>query len=464
MSSRSIEQFIELINHPKNLLDDSSFIYNEMFPFVALYALRESLISVHQLGTVLSVWGNLDNILPKTLINSRVVLPRYIPLFTSTGKKNSDAVICLLTCLEPPSKDKLPYLVSKTAPQLLVKIYEQAATLPKSEQGFWLVNNIGRNLRGSIFEAVKYTIGIHFLSSEFGCREDLLPSFGLLQLFLNVAFDAPVTLNPVIGPSSVNDIRLGSSLKIRDFALPFPYNPLPQIADYYYVPRARDFMFHDWYHAIRASRVTLHETNCYIQIGDSLQAIQDKLNEYCIQFTLIHQQHKNLLYAFGRAIEKVPKESQVTVIDYIRHQFNQERAVIITLKKMRKSIGQLKFRLWDMDRGDSGGDLDSDDSRLLEIQRVLNSIQLDLTMISKLPNTIVVNEFLARVVARNVLTILNPEPEFRSFLYTTYNNLFFSVRRSRNIKPIEKTAKGFFYGMLHTLSMDSEVESCRLDL
>lgn len=157
----------EAMADEKNLFEESSFIHNEFFPYTALYALRRGEILPIQFGTLMSLWGNLDNILPsptqqvalaarKAAPGSQSMsqftdsqyaredeaedesLPEFIPLFTLDGQKNETAFKALKPSLEQQSP--LSHLIVDDS-MIIDEIYAEAVSLPKSEQGFWIIKN-----------------------------------------------------------------------------------------------------------------------------------------------------------------------------------------------------------------------------------------------------------------------------------------------------------------------------------
>ena len=153
----------------------------------------------------------------------------------------------------------------------------------------------------------------------------------------------------MIGCSSVNDIRLGSIIRSRDIALPFPSMPLPTMADGYASPRTSDFMFHDFYHAIRASDISERDTAYYIAMGDYLANMQLTLNQELNKHLDGHKHRKEMIPAFLKKIKLLFPVVQEQAIRRLVEKFNQELVIINTLKKLRKHIAQLKFIMYDME-------------------------------------------------------------------------------------------------------------------
>ena len=315
----------------------------------------------------------------------------------------------LLLCLQPSST--LPNLVVKTPEEILSEIYEKAIYLPRSEQGFWVVED--STPKSDVVQTIAQTIkllDVKFLAFNADDKREMIPSFGLQQVFLDVAFPHAVRINPVIGASTPIDIRKGSLERYRDIALPFPGNELPKVADNFPAPSALDFMFHDRYHSVRASRVIPHETELYLVIGDKLNVMQNRYNVAVKEFNKLHDEHIRLLPTFGSVIEKLPLDKRCGVTEQVRKKFNQEVAIINKLKKMRKSIGQLKFRLWDMERTFSGSSIDKPGvCAFEELQRIVASIEVDLGVLGKIDGTVELSKYSGHRVADAVLDAVKPE-------------------------------------------------------
>ena len=399
------------MSNQESFLANDSVIHDEMFPFVALKAVRMGEISLLQFGTLMALWGNLDTIVPKLPELGARALPEFVPLFTADGRKNPHASTLLLPSLRHPAS--LPNLVVKTPEKILEGIYDRAIHLPKSEQGFWVVVKGTQNtsvIKRTITQEIKGSVGINYLAFKTDDTREMIPSFGLQQVFLDTAFPHAVRINPVIGDSTPNDIRKGSLERYRDIALPFPGHELPKVADNFAAPTAFDFLFHDRYHAVRASRVNPHETALYVAIGDNLNTVQSRYNSAVQEISKRHDEHIRLLPEFGRAIKKLPANKKREVIEQVRKIFNQEVAIINKLKKMRKCFGQLKFRIWDMERIYSGSTLDGpEETALQELTRVLGSIESDMGVLGRIANTLEHSKYSAHRIADAVLETVIPE-------------------------------------------------------
>lgn len=401
-----ISALLAAIADQPRLLEDASFIHNEIFPFAALKAVQMGELSPFQFGSLMALWGNLETILSTQ--QRAHTPPEFVPLFTENKELNSHAAEILMLCLEPSFTP--PYLISKPFRDLLIGIYNKAIHLPQSEQGFWIVKASPSYNFETVTQIIKSS-NMGFLAFNAGSTNEMIPSLSLQQIFLDVAFPHAVQLNPVIGESTPLDIRKGSLERYRDIALPFPENKLPGLADHFQAPAAFDFMFHDWYHAIRASAITPQETAHYVAIGDNLHTIQQCYDNAVKKISERHKQHLRRLPELGKFLETLSIDKQHTITKQMFEKFNQEIAIINKLKKMRKSMGQLKFRIWDMERALNGNLIDAPEEMALQkLIMIVANIGADLILMGLLTGTLAPNQYFGRRVAHAVLETLKPEP------------------------------------------------------
>ena len=465
----SVEHLVALemaMANQSQLLQETSFIHNPMFAFTALQALSQGNISPQQFGTLMSLWGNMETIFPVSGHSDPDAIPRFIPFFNAVGEKNKEACVILLACLQPPRSR--PNLIMKSPETLLMNIYEKAAHLPPSEQGFWLIKDSTVDIThypsdplslfkfGTVTQILKH-YELHYLTFPAKNTSDIIPSFGLQQIFLDVAFIHPVRLNPVIGDSTTDDIRNGSEQRYRDIALPFPGFDLPKLADGFPAPRVRDFMFHDFYHAIRASRVIPHETAIYVAMGDRLATLQQHYDTAVLKFSACHRENIARLCQFGKAIQGLPANKQHDAIEIIRSKFNQELAVIAILKRLRKATGQLKFRIWDMERTFSGDPSDKyEELASLEFQRIINNLLSEIEIVGQKPNAngvaqsnakIGFNRPSARITTHAILDVIKPEASVLKEVQTNIRKLQCGFFYKVVTKPC---LHGFHQGIMDT--------------
>ncbi len=415
------DQLQKTLTDPACIFNQDSFMRDEMFPYTVLQALKNGEISSLRFGTLMKLWGRMREFLPA------IYQPEFIPLFLNDGSKNPCAADYLWKCLQPSTI--LPNMTNKYSLQLQEEIFKQAQNLSRFDQGFYFTKNRTDKTRyfdnpnplnraeyfsnHTITQEVKKNTELHFLDFPAQSSNEVVAGFELEQVCLSVYFPNPVRINPVIGISSVDDIRQCSLERYRDVQIAFPENELPQKADCFPAPSSLDYVFHDEYHCMRASRVTPSETNTTVKIGDQFRDIQRYLNRVIKDFMVRHTYHLEKLPEFGAKIDKFPlaKQEELKKIAYAK--YLQEASIIATLKHLSLSIGQLKFRLYDMERFLSGGLFDNShkkpDSEVTEIVRIIANIEVDLGLIGKPQGSNPLLPSYSRIVAHAVLNALQLE-------------------------------------------------------
>lgn len=82
----------------------------------------------------------------------------------------------------------------------------------------------------------------------------IVASLSMMQAFVNVlGKENAITFTPVIGVSTIEDIKNNGKWGTRDIALAFPGVDLPEEADGYFIRTPFDFSYHDFYHGCSAS-------------------------------------------------------------------------------------------------------------------------------------------------------------------------------------------------------------------
>lgn len=178
----------------------------------------------------------------------------------------------------------------------LEQFHLEMQKLPASEQRFFLVSNkeadrvvptvdyiqsrYEENIttkKISIKDVIQYSIFRVFNTLLYDF--DMIPSFGMMQTYLNVKFmKQAVEIIPVFGFSSLQDTRMNGLQSQRDMGLHFPKVFLPDIADNYNAPW-HHFSFHDFYHAAIASLVPNLFRNVIVHNSDILYQLVNQKAE-----------------------------------------------------------------------------------------------------------------------------------------------------------------------------------------
>jgi len=421
-----MDLFLQLIENPQNILRKKSIIHHVYFPHLALYAFKKNLINLLMFGTLMTLWGSLKD------FDEQNFKPRFIKLFDYNETINPEAYKLLFVELEYPST--LPFLMSKSKDKIANDFFEQCRELPPIERGFWIVMNHSQS-RHSIKRFIRKNLQIHFLDFPADRVLAMIPSFSMYQVFLDVSFCNPVRLNPVLGISSVDDIRLGSLLCHRDIALPFPGLSLPKLADGFLVENVQDFMWHDFYHALRASNISKTETHKIIKLGDQLHERQLEIHELIKKIETKYQNHLIILKAYFKRLQKYGYEQlELTgLLNYLYQKVRFEYTTIMFLKKIALIFGRAKFILYDMERAANG--IINMPNQKKQIFSFLLNLKVDMFIIyDKLKHTSIYHlefRFLEKYLALKAIEILKLNHDdiiqFENELKAReifYNNLF----------------------------------------
>lgn len=284
---------------------DPIFKEKELFPLYGMAALLEGKIEVADFSTLMIYWSILQHHTPEEITT--------IKLFQPDGSINQQAVEIIQQTLKFPQNNYKSFLHKKQLDQFI----ERMKSLPVQQQQFWHVADKQSEMadispssldyilgKGSISLLIKDVgqINIFARFSLDGQKLRMMPSFGMMQEFLrSYRGENGVTIRPVIGLSSNEDIENNGLTGTRDMALPFiemisdegvssrESTTLPQEADLIACPQIYDVIYHDFYHAIAASNVPSRHQKAFILIAqifketmmkEEYKACKSMLNEY----------------------------------------------------------------------------------------------------------------------------------------------------------------------------------------
>ncbi|MGA8164909.1 MAG: hypothetical protein WB791_07800 [Waddliaceae bacterium] len=460
------------LKEPFRLYDADSPLRNDMFPCTALKALRNSEITAHEFGTLMRLWSIRDARMPD---GSAPVAPRFVPLFQEDGSRNPEAAALLREGTQPPA---LPHLTKKK--DHIEDIYSKVATLNPIEQGLWVVQDTTDFSRyhdeilpekgqqylydhHTISQIIRGQLRLNWLSRisndaagkvdeeiaaavHGGGKFRMVPSFGIQQALLGSAFAEPVMLNPVIGDSSVEDIRSGSKLRHRDIALPFLDCKLPEKADGFATPSPLDFMEHDFYHAIRASQVPSDESERFVDAGDRLMKIQQEFNCALRELNRRHKKHKESLPQLKQYVSTLPEEKREPVLKAVFEKYNREAELLAKMKRMRKGSGMLKFRLYDMEHFLYGGLFDPLVKPRLAF--IMQNIFSNSRFIETLPWGTDIGAKFGQIIARQTLEAMNPSEKELSGMRANLLFIAQAPEEELRLMGISHKEKSFWEGML----------------
>lgn len=252
------------------------------YPYYALELLRQGRVTSQQFGTVQQFWS---------ATQTHGVKPEVISLFDRDGRVNPtarDYIAKTLPLQKEAREGKLNTAVNFFDPNLLDSYFEAMRRAPVSEQVLFIVpdnqrrwtfdptRDVGKTyFNHTISQEIRHSTGINALARVADSR--IVPPLGVMQTFLNVFYeDNAVYLNPVLGLSSLKDIRHNGLNDCRDMAIPFPGITLPDRADGFWAP-SYDFTYHDFYHAITASQMPRGDRRKMIQVADAINRLQKQV-------------------------------------------------------------------------------------------------------------------------------------------------------------------------------------------
>jgi len=402
ISNNGLDCFIEKLSNEQNIFYNEELIYQDNFPFLLLKSFLTNKLSLNYISSMLVLWACTREFLTKESLDK--YNPKFIKLF-------SPDLTAIGTSKEFLSDCFYSYLLNlflKKPSDIVEAIFQEAKKIPVNEQGFWIIDNFNR-CSNSIAKAIEKKGFIFFnkgtVSPLLG-KLEIIPNFSIIQIALNAAFVEPVTLNPVLGISSVLDIHTGSDLRKRDIAIPFFELYLPENADGFRTETTLEFVAHDIYHSIRASRVNSVETKEYLFLGERLEQIQGIINECLNKFKIRHDLHCNELKKYFQKINKITEIRSYYIQKIIKNTLNEDK-LIKTLSSFSRLLGKLKFELYDMEMPHSGGRFDPykdyNDSYILFIRIVFNLQFLIKKLISKYNEFTPAHNKILNIILLNVL-------------------------------------------------------------
>ena len=324
---------------------------SEQFPYIALKAFRKDKINISEFSTLISLHALHHQLKEKKSMT-------HAALFEESGEPNKEAwdriKESLIVSNHISSIFHFFWITS-----IIQKIQTTLRECRPIESSLWYYYEGRRDHEPSTVSDQIKKVGLHALFVDIASVDltssildlttsRLYPSVSLRQAFLSASFqDEAHQLNPVIGISTTEQIRIGGLRGYRDFALPFPGLSLPNSADNYPAPLIADFQFHDFYHAVRASRLKNDDIHLYISIGDALEELKSK---YTTAIAKLEELISRQLSVFKNFLKTYRSEET----DHINRIFYQKYyckpfRLIRYLKYGKRATGCLKFNLYDME-------------------------------------------------------------------------------------------------------------------
>ncbi len=344
---------------------ENPYILHEQMPYYALLAFKEGSLENYQLGTLLKFWSAFQH--HKEYHQERGgAIPPFAPvgysLFHENGMPNHEALeLVFRTFFDSEDPDDEPLITIDERQKM--QWVEEMRQLPRSEQRFFVLPNLLKektNTFSDEFDKMQYYI-FRFLDRETKA-EHLLPSIGMQQAFISATHTGTsknIILNPVIGLSSLEDLRKNALGSTRDMACHFPDVFLPHSADGLYAPW-HYFTDHDAYHAKRADDIGKMRVPL-MQLSDQLGwegSIDERRHQYYFRDTLIdldfsHFRHKiyeneeTFWLSFGIISHLLPKtfkpldpKTEDQILRRICHSLSNDKKICRCLQNRFKQLKQ----------------------------------------------------------------------------------------------------------------------------
>lgn len=345
-TTRQLEQIIHCCCNPDQITTEHrNLLHSDDFAYAALRAFREKKISRNEFATLVTLHGIYQE---GTRDNSSFKICHH-RLFDNRGKANKDAWDFLASSLQSSNTpDSFPAFDVRGIIHRMTRLLKDK---PPVEAGFWIYDwpDLPKEYDGqrTIRRVLADDVGIKFL---FGGQGSMMCApITLRQAFLeSFCREETHEINPVIGISTVEDIRTGSLKRHRDMAIPFPGHPLPKTADHLPAPTIAGFQFHDWYHALRASMLKNSDIDIIIPIGDAINTLKKDVHKEYLDLQKTWQERKENFEKYLSGLS--PEKQQQAKENSLEHtNILKMGKKLSTLKHTRIALGQLAFYLHDME-------------------------------------------------------------------------------------------------------------------
>lgn len=334
------------------------FTEDKEFCYYALAAYRNEALSSAELSTVLIYFSLLQSHSPEDI--------RSLSVFDKNGEVNSEAVKFIKSTFEVP-KDSLYYAQFSNKEDYLTdlqfeKFLDALKQAPPSEQQFFIIpdiqnkeptnlldvqSSVNRILeqKQTISQEIQNSVGINIFS-RLDETTRMMPSFSMMQEFLNAKFEEPVQIVPTIGLSTFADIRKNGQTKTRDMALDFFKIDLPKIVDNFSAPQSYEVTYHDFYHSFIASFIPENHQQAFIILADLLNELRKNpdFNDVKPYLTAVRARFIDMEHPFYRdnGIEKTTSELYIQNKFWSSINLSFGNAISLMHLKEAKDIGHLQ--------------------------------------------------------------------------------------------------------------------------
>ena len=344
VTESQVEKIVQCRDNPAHILNHfHDFFISDEFPYVNLRAFRDGEINVNEFATLASLHATYQ----ENRERNELFEMKFEALFEENGEPNKEAWKAIEETIHKAKSAKKSLLKGDIDFELIInQMQAELKTASPLEAGFWHYDMAEPTEVETIADHVR-DLGAWVLTGY--ANQEMTPSISMIQAFINTFGAEAHRINPVIGASTVADIRLGGIHRYRDFALPFPGIPLPKIADYYSSPTTATFQIHDLYHLMRVSGLKNSNIDLYIKIGDALQEQQNRYGHAISTLKTICQEKFTDIKKLEEAIERLPEPQKTVSKVKFQKELNKLVNLLNYLKKARKATGQFKFGIYDLD-------------------------------------------------------------------------------------------------------------------
>lgn len=237
-----VESVVELAS-TRDYRKFSDLFTSKDFEYYGLYAVQKGRLSAIQFATLMFVRAALDK-------EVKVEDLEVFPLFTDDAPSSA-------AWLTIPSTFSSKFELTK---EKLTRFIEEMRAMPPSEKYFVVVPDTRNRNEDNVSWRINARVGFNIFSTlpSFCCTTStrMIPSFGMIQAFLNAKQSNGVTFKLIIGESTAESIRTSMlNESAREMCVHCPeLAPAPLIADNHFASPL-DFMYHDFYHLIITSAI-----------------------------------------------------------------------------------------------------------------------------------------------------------------------------------------------------------------
>ena len=342
VTESQVKKIVQCCDNPALILNRyHDFFTSDEFAYVNLRAFRDGKIKVNEFATLASLHG----IYKENREGDEAFVIKFEALFDENGEPNKEAWKAIEETIHKSNSARNSVFEYDTD-FVINKMQAELKTASPLEAGFWHYDMAEPSEEKTIADYAR-DLGSWAL---FGyADQEMTSSITMIQTFINIFGAEAHRINPVIGFSTVADLRQGSIHCYRDFAIPFPGIPLPKIADRCPAPTIATFQNHDVYHLLRVSGLNNSDKDLYIKIGDALQEQQDRYASAISLLKEIYEKKKIYIGKVEEYIDRLPEPQKTASKVKFQQELNKLAKLLNYLKKARKATGQLKFGMYDLE-------------------------------------------------------------------------------------------------------------------